>query len=887
MASAVVSTLHHVTEKKLEKLDEQRNKFSAKRAKIIATSDSKESLADKVKTLLEGCEKLNITIDQQRSGVSVKNVKQHFLEQAKHDPSVSPAILEQWRQKVLHDLEIQGLKYEYASLFGRLVTEWIENPNDTNGTATTTTQHEGDDASSTTSFERVGREEMHEQRKEWEEYAFTAKHTDQQRIEQYLDRLFGSTVKAKKLRETPLQQLRTSLGKFEDQNTQRFDADIVKTCINGLLKADLFAGRKREALADLTERQDVLKEMADVLNMDLDSLDDWEWDPQPVPLHMRRQLNGKYRVYMDEELHQAILLQFIGMQWATTLKRCFTAFFHSGAWLVTPYQSMQKRDRLRREYFLGSSARTRADDTVRNTRRQTYADDYFMTQLPGDFHGGGREYGDEWDEDAADNEQKSPMVIKQQMLRLATSELIINTKLYGQFTILQSDFKWFGPSLPHSTIFAVLKYFGVKAKWLRFFKTFLEVPVVFSHDGPDAEARKRQRGIPMSHVLSDALGEAVLFCLDFAVNQRTKGANIYRFHDDLWFWGQETVCVQAWDAMLEFADVMGMELNDEKTGTVQVAVAGKTAGQAAALPKGKVRWGFLELDAETGRWAIDQKEVDEHIVELKRQLSACRSVFAWVQAYNSYVDRFFTANFGLPARCFGREHVKMQIKTFEHIHQQLLGESSAGASVTSHLRKWIEERFGVSDVPDGFFYLPVELGGLQLRSPFIPLFAQVRHPFIAPLDRIDRAFEAEEQQYEVDKERFDNGDVRRAVVEGAYKPTEDEPFMGLDEYTRFREETSAQLHGAYNQLLEASPEEVVEQTPEVTHALRGMVLADDATSSGFSKNWPSMKHYWKWVLELYAADMIQRFGGLNMADPGLLPVGLVSMLRSEKVRWQS
>ena len=53
----------------------------------------------------------------------------------------------------------------------------------------------------------------------------------------------------------------------------------------------------------------------------------------------------------------------------------------------------------------------------------------------------------------------------------------------------------------------------------------------FSHDGSDAEVRKRQRGIPMSHILSDALGEAVLFCLDFAVNQRTKGANIYRFHD--------------------------------------------------------------------------------------------------------------------------------------------------------------------------------------------------------------------------------------------------------------------------------------------------------------------------------------------------------------------
>jgi len=48
-----------------------------------------------------------------------------------------------------------------------------------------------------------------------------------------------------------------------------------------------------------------------------------------------------------------------------------------------------------------------------------------------------------------------------------------------------------------------------------------------------------------------------------------------------------------------------------------------------------------------------------------------------------------------------------------------------------------------------------------------------------------------------------------------------------------------------------------------------------------------MKPYWKWVLELYAADMLKRFGGLAMGEQGLLPIKLVSTLRSEKVRWQS
>lgn len=623
------------------------------------------------------------------------------------------------------------------------MTEWVENPND----AIAQKRRDSSDSSdSTTSFEQVGREEMHEQRKEWESYAFNAKETDQAAIERYLTELFATAHKSKKLKKTPLEELRDRLKDIDKVSPERFDADIVSTCISGLLRADLFAREKRDALIDLRSRTDILSEIADVLNMDLDSLEEWQWDPQPIPLNMRRQLNRKYRVFMDEELHQAILLQFIGSKWATLLKQAFTSFFHSGAWLVTPFQAMGKRDRQRRQYFLGSSAMLQTGSTVRNERRSMYANDYFMTQLPSSFYGGGRDCGDVESDNFPYPEEKTPMVIKQSMLRLATTELLVNQKLYGEFTILQSDFKWFGPSLPHSTILTVLKFLGVKAQWLRFFKKFLETPLAFSQDASDAKVRQRKRGIPMSHILNDALGEAVLFCLDFAVNQRTKGANIYRFHDDLWFWGQESACVEAWKAIQEFSKIVCMNMNAEKTGTVQISNK-TTKKMSSALPTGAVRWGFLELDAKSGRWVIDKKEVEEHIKELQRQLGACRSIFAWVRAYNSYVDRFFSANFGQPARCFGKEHVKMQIQTFEYIQQRPFGgDKSSEANVTEYLRQIIRERFNVTDLPDGFFYVPIELGGLELRSPFVPLFMQARHPFISPKERIQRAFDEEEEQ---------------------------------------------------------------------------------------------------------------------------------------------
>ena len=118
-----------------------------------------------------------------------------------------------------------------------------------------------------------------------------------------------------------------------------------------------------------------------------------------------------------------------------------------------------------------------------------------------------------------------------------------------------------------------------------FFKKFLQTPLKFVHDGPRAQEQVRRSGVPIQHVLSDALGEAVLFCLDFAVNQAT-GTNLYRFHDDLWFWGQEEVAVSAWKATEQSTDVMGLLLNIGKTGSLQISPKPGSSAIAEELPKG-------------------------------------------------------------------------------------------------------------------------------------------------------------------------------------------------------------------------------------------------------------------------------------------------------------
>lgn len=74
-----------------------------------------------------------------------------------------------------------------------------------------------------------------------------------------------------------------------------------------------------------------------------------------------------------------------------------------------------------------------------------------------------------------------------------------------------------------------------------------------------------------------------MFCLDYSVNQKTEGNVLCRLHDDFWFWGSEKDCVKAWGALTNLASVMGLEINNEKTGASFISHTGKTP---QSLPAG-------------------------------------------------------------------------------------------------------------------------------------------------------------------------------------------------------------------------------------------------------------------------------------------------------------
>lgn len=884
MASTDVlsQTLSSITAIKLDQLQKQKNAYESKKRSLCEEVVSEVDTAKRAKKLLKGSEELQPL--GLKSNAALSSLSE-FFDQAEFDPSVTEPLLKEYEAEIHNHLRAQTNKYEFASLYGKLVEEWIAS-----GTSDAASKAEG------SSFVVVGREEMHQQRATWEEYVFKAKETDGKATKAYLEDVFSS-----KEAKRALESLRESMETYQKDWKRRhhFDESTLETVIKGMLRSDILTEEKRTTLRDFLGNKVVLSEIADVLNMRMAGMASWTWDT-PHIVEQRRNLNGRYRFHTDEDLLHSMFVYYVGLQWATQLRGLLDIFIKTeGVW-KSDTRSIPKSDARRRRFFLDDATELHWDSVQKN--RDDHFHGILLDQLPGSFdevrdsYGGlGRQQGDT---------KPSHVQVVQELLQRLQTEILMQTKLGREITVIRSDFKWFGPSLPHSTIFTVLEFFGVDAEWIGFFKRVLEAKMRFKQDPPDTPAQARQRGTPISTPLADFMGESILFCLDYAVNQKASGTRLYRLHDDMWLWGSSKTCGQAWNVITKFTDIMGLELNLDKTGSARVTkgnVAAASTTQPGTLPAGDVKWGFLKLDPVTGRFLIDQDEVDKHIEELRLQLSACRSVLDYIQAWNIYGNRFFANNFGRPANCYGRAHVDSMLATFRRIQEKLFPDHAGG--VGEHLKLTISSRFGISpsDIPDGYLYWPASRGGLGLQNPFIAPLLSRKHVEEDPEAVMDKYLKDEEFAYARAKARFGRhspsdsdpygSDAESVANSGRwsshsqgleqhawrdapeFRDLRDEPFMSADEFGRYRERADQALGDVYRRLMRAPPTTGLAAGAEVQAALG-------------AGHWAELSDCEKWVVQLYHRDMIARFGGANVVDEGLLPTGLITMLRESRFRWQ-
>ncbi|EFW16397.1 hypothetical protein D8B26_005736 [Coccidioides posadasii str. Silveira] len=912
-ADALPSTLKSITETKLNELSKQQALFESRKEAIYGEAAKQRTLDDRVRVLLEGVTRLQgfpddgldttdkddavLRSDGQR--LSARNVYRNIrrtLVQKRYDSSISDSRLEQSEEELRRQLDFISAKYEHALFFNRLVTEWLSSPRNPVPEVTS--------GNSNTSYESLERKEAHEQRVKWEALVFEPQQTDSAEIERYLTNLFKQSRLSEQALKDLRRQVKLSSKEFLAKD-DHFTVQSLKWAIRGVISKDILAREKVAILREFLVNDAVAQEVADVLNVRMAQLDTWSWSCSPIPVEMRRHLNGKYRAYMDEDILDAIFLHYIGVKWSIKFKELFSVIFNSHAW-KRQSTNIPKRDLERRKYFLyEQDGASRDEHNIVGARRKSFMENYFMCQLPADA-----DSIPVYNEDAdADDQKKSFIDLKHSLLHLVMAEIWLNKALYGDVTIVQSDFRWFGPSLPHTTLLSVLKFFHVPQVWLDFFKRFLEAPLRFVQNGDSGPVRIRKNGAPLSHTISDWLGETLLFCLDFSVNQHADGLLLYRLHDDFWFWGQEQTCAKAWKAVNEFCTVMGLEINDEKSGTARLhggkrRFSGDTEGEPeqspstistdlpATLPNGDIRWGFLKLDERTGRFEVDQSQVDTHIQELRRQLGACKSIFSWVQAWNTYMARFISNNFGKPALCLGRPHIEMVLSTLKRIESELFvvdGDGSSPGSAANHLRLAISKKFNISNLPDGFFYFPEEYGGLALMNPFVSLIATREAIKTTPERILHAAFIAEEKEYAMAKEKFGKQGPNQAAFSlmssnsSTVRPSlPSAEFMPLEEFVRHSESTSYLLKNAYQLLLEQPEEVPAAFTPELQNA----VSKNEAIKS-LSIDWHRMSSYSKNIVELYHRGMISKYGSLAGAEDKTLPLGVVKILKREKIRWHS
>lgn len=857
---------------------------------------------------------------------------EHMLWEAKYSSGFSNKAALAWRSELLEYLHQGKRRLEYTALFGHLANEWAEfRFGELSSASKGATEKKSSDLSQgEKDAVAVGRKEMYEQRQVWESHVTNERRTDTNKITEFLDELFHSGPRYEDrsadeptdMRAILLRNIRDSISTSCKEKIE-VTVDTVKAAIRGVLSSDQLTSDKRRAMLDISNKSNVLSEIVDILNIDthLDSIQRWSWGENPITVQMRKAINGKYRVYLDLELLDAILIQCVGQFVSVNIREALDLAWKSDVRDVWAERPDEARTAAMQAQIVNLKDRNRTL-LVNFWRQEMYERMFYAVRLPaywGDvdksYDDGDSTLTDETESKLTDlfSNQPKKASLKTDILRVCSAEMAVQKLVHGQFGVLQSDFEWFGPSLPHSALIAIMKYFHFPSELVHFSETFISMRMQFEEDGKDGAILTRKNGIPISFQITDGISELLLFVLDFAVNQKTGGAHLYRNHDDLWFWGQPDKCSVAWETIGNFTDVMGLHLNKKKTAFAHAVDESNPRYRAAnnrdlaRLPSGEVKWGFLLFNPSEWSWKANKDAIKEHMNELRFQLNSRTAVLAHIQAYNAYIENFLPNNFCPVITGLGDSHAIMVLEALQYAQQCLYGSndtpekanSTESSNVAQHVRKMIQDRFGAEnqyEVPDCFLYMDPEKGGLGLANP-VPSFAQyidiakkgegqddhklapmaqalhVLKQSLSEMYRSDAKAFTEKQHAKMQRSKrrrqlsvnklFDDTELDTDVemdVGGEGEGTKAvavSQFMSFSDYVAGGEVHSHGMFEMYKAMLD----------PPVTE---------------LKHTRPSPKY---WASSVFHSELEELFGG-SISEDEFLSLGLYRTLAEEKVRWE-
>ncbi|KXX73036.1 hypothetical protein MMYC01_210502 [Madurella mycetomatis] len=896
--SVLSKTLQSITLSKIRELESRHKSYEDRKREYLERANAAADERERLASLIDAVRELYPAAAKDPGLTNLER----WLAQSRYDASIPVSKLASFSHQLRAKLDIQSRKLDMAHLYSRLLTEWMDQPEPELFHAT------ADDADND-SFELIERQRQRlgELVDRFESVVFEPLETDEAEIRSFLDRLLLDEESQKAL-ERLREKIANASSDFMSETTP-FDEESLTSCIKGLLTEDILSDEKQAILRDFLESEVAKAEIADVLNMRFSGLKQWHWDAgeNGIRVMPRAGLNGKYRIWADDDILQMIFVQYIGVKLCNIIKPALKSFMSDVcARDLDGHRAPSTEEAQRSSYYLRTAGIRGLN--LEERRKAEYLDTFFLSQLPAtetSLVDGDNKYDDYESDNSLSADVNTPpqkrSSIKQRLLRRLTSELIVHrlrgvthdnrTDPGAGVALVQTDLQWFATGLSHSTVFAAMRYVGFGQDWIDFFKKYLESPLnldAASDNRPQLGPRIRKRGVPMAHASEKLTGELVLFFMDLAVNRET-GILLYRLHDDIWLVGEPERAAQAWSCMQSFAKIFGLEFNKSKTGSVYLPGNRKRVAKVSkTLPAGPVNIGFLSLDSQSGKWVINKKLVKAHVDQLKKQLSECKSVMSWVQTWNSCIGRFFSHTFGEPAYCFGRDHVEEVLATYRDMLQRLFpGSRGNEGSVVEHVKQMIRDRFGVSNLPDSFIFLPEQLGGLALRNPFVGLFLVRNKITQTPEDIVNEFLESERESYLAAKKWFEScGEqtLRRRLLNiypdqdlpevSAISESERNTFFPLEEFSRFRERDSPKFLSTFEKLVSVPEAAEIALSKEVETGL-----------IDFLSNSVRLDSEKKWLLQLYSKELLEDFGGLSLVDKQFLPVGVLTMMRGKKVSW--
>ena len=115
-----------------------------------------------------------------------------WLHQAKTDPSITAEQIRDWGNLLETHLQASVTRFDYAKLFGNLLTEWLQS-GDSQATGPVISDDSNDvEGGAPAAADKPARTEKLEQKDKIKELIFTEKPMDTSAIEEYLEELFNT-----------------------------------------------------------------------------------------------------------------------------------------------------------------------------------------------------------------------------------------------------------------------------------------------------------------------------------------------------------------------------------------------------------------------------------------------------------------------------------------------------------------------------------------------------------------------------------------------------------------------------------------------------------------------------------------------------------------------